>query len=129
MDTHKSGSTVKNLISLNMVFECSVIRKTSYLSWFFVYLQLLQARLPQHPRLLQVRKLVVQITIPPSSQVKAWIDKHGETRTLLKHQKSCYMNQPNFQKPNENEDHEQVRGSPYSDVPEWLQEFQREPCG
>ena len=26
-------------------------------------------------------------------------------------------------KPNKNEDHEQVRGSPYSDIPEWLQEF------
>ena len=26
-------------------------------------------------------------------------------------------------KPNKNEDHEQVRGSPYSDMPEWLQEF------
>ena len=35
-----------------------------------VYLQLLQARLPQHPRLLQVRKLIIQITIQQSSQVK-----------------------------------------------------------
>ena len=26
-------------------------------------------------------------------------------------------------KPNKNEDHEQVRGDPYSDIPEWLQEF------
>ena len=26
-------------------------------------------------------------------------------------------------KPNENEDHEQVRRDPYSDIPEWLQEF------
>ena len=26
-------------------------------------------------------------------------------------------------KPNKNEDHEQVCGDPYSDVPEWLQEF------
>ena len=26
-------------------------------------------------------------------------------------------------KPNNNEDHEQVWGSPYSDIPEWLQEF------
>ena len=26
-------------------------------------------------------------------------------------------------KPNKNEDHEQVRGSMYSDIPEWLQEF------
>ena len=62
-DTHMSGSTVKNHISLKMVFEYSVVRKISYPSWFLVYLQLLQARLPQHPRLLQVRKLIIQITI------------------------------------------------------------------
>ena len=35
-----------------------------------------------------------------------WIDKHRE-----------------IPKPNKNEDHEQVRGSPYSDILEWLQEF------
>ena len=29
--------------------------------------------------------------------MKVWIDKHGETRTLLKHQKSCCMNQPKSQ--------------------------------
>ena len=62
-----------------------------------VYLQLLQVRLPQNPRLLQVRKLIIQITIHQSSQVKVWIDKHGETRSLLKHQKSCYMNQTKSQ--------------------------------
>ena len=45
-----------------------------------------------------------------------------ETRTLLKHQKSCYMNQPKSQNQMKL-DHEQVRGSPYSDIPEWLQEF------
>ena len=33
------------------------------------------------------------------------------------------MKQPESQKPNKNEDHEQVRGDPYSDIPEWLQEF------
>ena len=58
---------------------------------------LLQARQPQHPRLLQVRKLIIQITIPQSCQGKVWIDKHGETRTFLKYQKSCYMNQPKSQ--------------------------------
>ena len=75
----------------------SVIRKTSYQSCFLVYLQLPQARPLQHPRLFQVRKLIIQITIQQSSQVKMWIDKHRESRTLLKHQKSCYMNQPKSQ--------------------------------
>ena len=87
----------KNHISLRIVFEYSEKLKISYLSWFLVYLQLPQARLLQHPRLLQVRKLIIQITIQQSSQVKVWIDKHGETRSLLKHQKSCYMNQPKSQ--------------------------------
>ena len=94
IDTHMSGSTVKNHISFKMVPEYSAMRKISYQSWFLVYLQLLQARLLQHPRLLQVRKLIIQITIQQSSQVKVWIDKHGETRTLLKLQKIYYMNQP-----------------------------------
>ena len=34
---------------IKKVFEYGAIRKTSYQSWFLVYLQLLQARLPQHP--------------------------------------------------------------------------------
>ena len=38
-----------------------------------------------------------QITIQQSSQVKEWIDKHVETRSLLKHQRSGYMNQPKSQ--------------------------------
>ena len=29
-----------------------------------------------------------------SSQLKVWIDKHGETRILLEHPKSCWINQP-----------------------------------
>ena len=34
------------------------------------------------------------------------------------------LNKPNkTPKPNQNEDHEQVRGDPNSDTPEWLQEF------
>ena len=49
-DTHTSGSTVKNHISLRTVFEYSVIRKTSYQSWFLVYQRVLpQACLLQHP--------------------------------------------------------------------------------
>ena len=66
-----------------MVFEYSAIRKTSYQSWFLVYLQLLHALLPPDPRLLQVTKLIIQITIQQRSQVKVWIDKHRETRSPL----------------------------------------------
>ena len=111
-DTHMNGSTVKNHISLKTGFGYSAIRKISYQSWFLVYQRVLpQARLPQHPRLVQVRKLIIQITIQQTSQVKVWIDQHGETRSLLKHHKSCYMNQPKSQKQNKNKDPEQVRGN------------------
>ena len=92
-DTHYEwiNGQKPHLIKNSIRIQCNT--KTSYQSWFLVYLQLLQARLPQHPRLLQGRKLIIQITIQQSSQVKVWIDKHGETRSLLKDQKSCYMNQ------------------------------------
>ena len=70
-----------NLI-FKKVLEYIARRKISYWSCFLVYLQLLQARLPQHPRLLQVRKLNIQITIQQSSQVKVWIGMPGETRSL-----------------------------------------------
>ena len=59
-DTHTSGSTVKNHISLRTVFEYSVIRKTSYQSWFLVYQRVLpQACLFQHPWHLRGRKLII----------------------------------------------------------------------
>ena len=118
-----SGSTVKNHISLKMVFEYSVIRKISYQSWFLVDLQLLQARLPQHPRLLHVRKLIIQITIQQSSQVKVWIDKHGGDPFTSETSEELLREPTEIPKPNKNEDHEQVRGDTYSDTPEWLQEF------
>ena len=64
-----------------MVFENRVIRKISYQSWFLVYQRVLpQARLLQHLPLRQEID-IIQITVQQSSQVKVWIDKHGETRT------------------------------------------------
>ena len=67
-----SGSRVKNHNSLKMVFEYSAIRQISYRAWFLVYLQLLQARLPQHPR-------------PPSGQEIDHSDNHPaiESRETL----------------------------------------------
>ena len=126
-DTLTSGSTVKNHISLKTVFGYSVIRRTSYQSWFLVYqrvlpqacllqhpwhlqgrkliiLRLPQAHLPQHPWHLQ-RRLIIQITLQQSCQVKVWIDKYGETRILLNKTSK-------IQKPNENEN-----------ADKWLQEF------
>ena len=85
-----NGSTVKNHVSFKTVFEYSVIRKTS---WFLVYQRVPpQARLPQRPWHLQ-RRLIIQITLQQSCQVKVWKGKYGETRILLKHQKSGWINQ------------------------------------
>ena len=125
MDTHMSGSTVKNLISLKTVFGYSAIRRTSFRSWFLVYQRVLpQARLLQHPRLLQVRKLIIQITIQQSSQVKVWIDKHGGNPYTSETPEELLHEPTESSKPNKNEDHERVRGDPcHSDIPELLQEF------
>ena len=61
--------------------------------------------------------------------MKVWIDKHGETRSFTSETSEELLHEPTeIPKPNQNEDHEQVRGSPYSDIPERLQEF-RESCG
>ena len=106
MDTHMSGSTVKNQILLKKrYFEYSVIRKISYQSWFLVYQRVLPQACPlQHPWHLQGRKLIIPSLLqarllhhpwhPQPSQAKVWIGKNGETRSLLKHQKSCWINQP-----------------------------------
>ena len=72
--------------------------------------RLLQPRLPHHPWHLQLCQAKVwldkngetragQITIQHSCQVKVWIDKYEETRILLKHQKSCWINQTKNPKP------------------------------
>ena len=86
-------------------FEYSVIRKISYQSWFLVYQRVLPQACPlQHPWHLQGRKLIIPSLLqarllhhpwhPQPSQAKVWIGKNGETRSLLKHQKSCWINQP-----------------------------------
>ena len=96
-DTLASGSPFKNDISSKTVFEYSVIRKTSYQSWFLVYQRVLpQACLLQHPWHLQ-RRLIIQITLQQSCLAKVWIDKYGENRILLKHQTSCWIIQPKTQ--------------------------------
>ena len=76
------------------VFEFSVIRKTSYQSWFLVYHRTLpQARLLRHLQ----KTLIIQITLQQSCQAKVWIDKYEETRILLKHHKICWINQQKSQ--------------------------------
>ena len=124
-EVQTNESTIKNHISFKMVSEYSATRTMSYQSWFLVYQRVLPQACPlQHPRHIQ-RKLIIQITLQQSCQAKVWIDKYRETRFLLKHQKSCCMNQPKFQNQRK-KNHEQVRGDRYySDISEWLQEFRQ----
>ena len=55
-----------------------------------------QARLPQTP-MTSSKEMIIQITLLQSCQAKVWIDKNGETRILLKHQKGCWINQQKSQ--------------------------------
>ena len=73
--THMSGPTVKTHISSKMVCEYSVIWKMSNQSLFLVYLQLPQASLLQHPRLLQVRKLIIP-SLPQAKRMNTLL-RHG----------------------------------------------------
>ena len=61
--------------------------------------------------------------IPQSCQVKMWIGKHGETRILLKHQKSCWINQPKSQNQIKMRITNRYGETVFSEKPEWLQEF------
>ena len=93
-----------------MVLEYSAILKISYWSWFLVYQQLLQARLDHsdhHP--------AIESCETVDRQARG--DFTSETSEELLHEPT------KIPIPNKNEDHEQVRGNPNSDIPEWLQEF------
>ena len=104
-----SGSTVKNHISFKKLFEYSVIRKTSYQSWFLVSQRVLpQVCLLQHSRHHQ-RKLIFQITLQQSCQAIMWIDKYGETRILMKTSQELLYEPTKIPKSNKNKNHEQVR--------------------
>ena len=100
---------------------------TSYRSWFLVYLQLLQARLLQHPRLLQVRKLIIQITIQQSSQVKVWTDKPGVNPYTSETPEELLHEPTEIPKPNKNVEHEKVR-EPVFRHTRMVARIQRESC-
>ena len=106
----------QNHISLKMVFEYSTIRKTSYQSWFLVFLQLPRARL--------FHELIFLISI--RFRVK-W--KCGQTSTErpvlfwnIRRVVTWTNQNPKTQK---KEDHETGTEKPYSDIPERLQEFRK----
>ena len=51
------------------------------------------------------------------------MDRQAREDLFISEKSEELLNKPTkIPKPNKNEDHEQVRGDPYSDIPEWLQE-------
>ena len=63
------------------------------------------------------------ITIPAIVSSES-VDRQGRRKPYTCDTPEELLHEPTeIPKPNKNEDHEQVRGSPYSDIPEWLQEF------
>ena len=71
--------------------------------------------LVQHPRRHYRRKAQAQHLLQHQLNVRVRTSKYGAARRLT---------QPQTQKPNKHEDHEQERWNPsHSEIPEWLQEF------
>ena len=140
-----SGSTVKNHISLKMMFEYSVIRKTSYRSWFLVYQRvlpqasLLQRMTPSRQEIDHPTSSSSSSTSPPMKPSKEIdhtdypaaivssesVDRHVRRDPYSSETSEELLNKPTkCPKPNKKENHGQERGDPcHSDIPEWLQEF------
>ena len=126
-----SGSTVKNHISLKIVFEYNTIRKISYWLWFLVYLQLLEAGPPLHPRLLQVS--IDHADHHPAIESSESVDRQAWECPFTSATSEELLHKPNkIPKPNKNEDHEQVRetriqtyqnGCENSERILWMKEF------
>ena len=94
MDTHLSGSTVKNHLSSTSTPTTPSGQEIDHSD--------------HHPAIESSESVDRQARSNPYT---------SETPQELLHEST------EISKPNKNEDHEQVRGSPYSDIPEWLQEF------
>ena len=111
-----SGPVVKNHVSLKMVFGLIVIRRTAFLSWSRIYLQL-----PLHRGHQQLQSLPQEST--GSTQSPVSIDSERERAD--EHERRNPVQDPTKNsKTNKNEDHEHERSDPsYSEIPEWLQEF------
>ena len=131
-DTHTSGSTVKNHISLITVFGYSAIRRTSFRSWFLVYQRVLpQACLLHHPSHResvdgQERGDPCGIDPCPAAVSSEHVERQerGDPCSSEISAEQLLTKPTKNPQPNENVNHDQERGDPlHSDVPEWLQEF------
>ena len=118
-----SGSTVKNHISWKMVFEHSVIRKMSYQSWFLVLSTTSSSSSTSTPTTPSGQE-IDHSDLHPAIESSESVDRQARGNPYTSETPEELLHEPTeIQKTNKNKDHEQVRGSPYSDIPEWLQEF------
>ena len=123
MDTHMSGSTVKNHISLK---NGTRIQKSTE-----IFIRIMVPGLSTTSS--------SSSTLTPTAPSRQEID-HSDHHPAIKSNESVdrqargnphtseipeeLLHEPTeIPKSNRNEDHEQVRRSPYPDIPEWLQEF------
>ena len=79
-DTHKKGSTVKNNLIKNGIFVPIVVPGLSASS---------SSSLPTSTLMTSSTEIDHSDHLQQSCQAKVWKGKYGETRILLKHQKSC----------------------------------------
>ena len=60
----------------------------------------------------------------PAIESSESVDRQAQRDTFTSETPEELLHEPTeIPTPTQNEDHEQVRGRPYSDIPEWLQEF------
>ena len=102
-----SGSKVKNHISFKMVFEYTTYSSSSTST----------STTPSGQE-------TDHSDHHPAIESSESVDRHARWDPFTSETSEELLHEPTeIPKPNENEDHEHVRGSPYSDIPEWLQEF------
>ena len=86
MDTHVSGSTIKNHISWKTVFGYSVTRRTSFRSWFLVCQRVLPPTFPpQQPWHFQDRRLIILHFLQALLPHQQWL---GQATVGLEHGKT-----------------------------------------
>ena len=123
-DTHKSGSTVKNHISLKTVFEYSVTRK-NFVPIVVPGLSASSSSSSSTSTPTTPSNEIDHSDHPPAIVSSGNVDRQARRDPYSSETSEELLHEPTkIPKPNKNKNHEQVRRDPYySDIPEALQEF------
>ena len=123
MDTHMNGSTVKNHISLKngIRVQCNTENVVP------VVVPGLSTTPSSSSTSTSTTPSGQEIDHPdhhPAIESSESVDRHARGDPFTSETSAELSHEPTkIPKPNQNEDHEQVRGDRNSDIPEWLQEF------